>query len=695
MATDLLIEIGLEELPARFVDSAAKQLKENAENWLKEKRISFRTATSFSTPRRLAVVVSGVAEKQATLEEEAKGPTEKIAKDADGNWTKAAIGFMKGQDKTTEDIYVKEVKGTSYIFAKKRIEGKQTIDILPEIKTIIPSIQFAKNMRWGKNELRYARPIRWLVALYGETVIPFEIAQVKTGNTTYGHRFLGNKIVIPNPVEYERLLKENYVIANQEEREQKIVEDIQKLEKEKGIHIPIDKDLLEEVKNLVEYPTVFMGAFESAFLKLPPQVLITSMKEHQRYFSVKADSGKLLPNFVGVRNGDNHDLETVIKGNEKVLAARLADAQFFYEEDQKHAIDFYMDKLKTVVFQEKLGTVHDKVERVVQLTTKIAELANLATLDTHHATRAAEICKFDLATNMVNEFTELQGIMGKTYALKFGENEHVAQAIEEHYLPRYKDDALPESNMSAIVSIADKLDTIVGCISAGLVPTGSQDPYALRRQATGILRILRDKNWTIPLETLLDSAKSIYEKLGIAPVYGKEIRSELHNFFQMRAIYLLKESGIEQDVIQAVLHNEIGIVPLQIEKANALSEKRKDAAFKHAEEALVRVMNLVGKADKNGKIDPHLLETDTEKDLYKKYQEVAAAYKKANDNLDAKLELQLLGSMADEIHAFFEHNMIMAEDTQVRNNRLALIHDIAGLVSDFADLSKIEWKQKF
>ncbi|MGY0692892.1 glycine--tRNA ligase subunit beta [Virgibacillus sp. FSP13] len=694
MAKDALFEIGLEELPARFIDDAEKQLKDKTENWLEELRIAYESISSYSTPRRLAVLIQGMAEEQTTIEEEAKGPATKIAQDEEGNWTKAAVGFTKGQGKTTEDIYTKEVKGTSYIFVEKHIEGKQTAELLPSFKDVILSIQFPKNMRWAAESLRYVRPIRWLVALYDHEVIPFEITHVHTGNQTYGHRFLGGTITLEKPSEYVDKLAENFVIADPNKREKLIVKEIKELEKQNDLHIPTDADLLNEVRNLVEYPTAFMGSFDTSFLKLPPEVLITSMKEHQRYFPVKSNEGQLLARFVGVRNGDDHQLEMVAKGNEKVLKARLSDAQFFYEEDQKHPIAFYLQKLDKVVFQEKLGTIHDKVERVMTITKHIADGLDLDDEKKQRAVRTAEISKFDLMTNMVNEFTELQGIMGEDYAINFGEDKIVAKAVAEHYMPRNANDQLPETIEGAIVSVADKLDTIVGCISVGLVPTGSQDPYGLRRQAVGVLKILQHNKWDISVEQLLEITQKLYQTTDIELNDQETIANELNDFLALRATYLLKEAGVEADIIHAVLANDIGVFDYTLAKASELSQKRNQVDFKQTQEAFTRVLNLAKKADSD-QVDPKLFETPSERYLYEKFQEVSTGYHQAKDDLDAEQALMQLSKLHHGIHDFFENNMVMADNDGVRNNRLALIHLIAKLIHDYADMTQVSWKQHF
>ena len=502
---NLLLEIGLEELPARFVTTSMNQLGEKVEKWLTDKAIEFGTVDVFSSPRRLAVLVQDVAEAQKDIEEEVKGPAKKIALDAEGNWTKAAIGFTKGQGMTTDDIYFKEIKGIEYVHLNKFIKGQQTKELLTELQAIITSMTFGKNMRWAHQELRFIRPIKWLIALFGQDIIPFTIADVPTDRQTKGHRFLGETISIEEPIEYEEKLAEQFVVANPDKRRNMILAQIKDLETEKNWIIPVDKELLEEVNNLVEYPTVLFGQFEAEFLELPSEVLITSMKEHQRYFPVKNQDGNLLPYFVAVRNGNDQHLDTVAKGNEKVLRARLADADFFYKEDQKKEISGALKKLESIVYHEEIGTLAEKAARVTTITGALVDELQLP-VEKDLALRAASIAKFDLVSHMVYEFPELQGYMGEKYALLKGEAQEVAAAIHEHYMPKSADDSVPPSPIGAILSVAEKIDTIASFFAINIIPTGSQDPYALRRQASGIVQILSEKKWVISLETIIDIA---------------------------------------------------------------------------------------------------------------------------------------------------------------------------------------------
>jgi len=692
----VLFEIGLEELPARFIDDAEQQLYDQTVEWLRKNRMDYRELATFSTPRRLTVLIKSIAEQQTSMTEAVRGPAEKIAKDDEGNWTRAALGFTKGQGATVDDIYIQDVKGTPYIFVEKHTEGLPTEKILPSFKDIITSIQFPQNMRWAEETLSYARPIRWLVALYNNEVVPFEIAHVKTSNRTNGHRFLGETVTINDPLQYEQQLKDNYVIVNKLKREKLIVEGINELAESNNFKISIDDDLLREVCHLVEYPTVFLGEYEQSFLSLPAEVLITSMKEHQRYFPVTNSNEELLPYFVGVRNGDAYNLDTVIRGNEKVLHARLADAVFFYEEDQKHTVADHLATLDRVVFHEKLGTIGDKTKRIKHMTKHLTNLLSIDANMTKNALRAASICKFDLPTLMVNEFPELQGVMGEKYALIAGEEEEVARAIREHYLPAHTTDHLPMSQIGAIISLADKLDTIVGCISIGLTPSGSRDPYGLRRQAVAVLRILLEEKWKMTLESLVDKALEQYTELDLIDQVTIDMKQSILNFFKLRATYLLSNQHIEQDVIEATLHNDIGSFPFTVEKARLLSKRRSDPNYKVIQEELMRVLNMASSTKLTTEtVDSSLFKTDSERQLYEQLENVRRDVNEAQKRLDAKSTLEHIESLATPIHTFFENNMVMDKNKSLKNNRLTLIHQVADVILKFADLTKIQWRQHF
>ncbi|GGF07714.1 glycine--tRNA ligase beta subunit [Halobacillus andaensis] len=694
MSKTVLFELGLEELPARFIDDAEMQLVKNTEAWLKEQRIPYQSVKSYATPRRLAIQIFGVENKQPDVEEEAKGPAKKIALNDEGEWSKAAIGFSKGQGKNVEDIYFKEIKGTEYVHVKKFIKGKLTSELLQDFKDVLVGLNFPKNMRWGDFNLRYVRPIRWIIALYEDEVIPFQIENVKTNNETYGHRFLGGKTTIAEAASYESVLKAEYVLADKSERKTEIEKQLKQMEEDKDWTILIDEDLLNEVTHLVEYPTVFSGAFSEDFLEVPDEVLITSMKEHQRYFPVQSNDGKLLPYFVAVRNGNAQHIEKVSKGNEKVLKARLADAQFFYQEDQKGSIDEKLQKLNRMVYQVELGTLADKVDRVKTITAHICnELDSQSDLK-KKAIRTAEISKFDLVTHMVDEFTELQGVMGEKYAKLFGEDEEVATAINEHYMPRQANGQLPQTEIGSIVSIADKLDTIIGSIAIGNMPTGSQDPYGLRRQSLGILQILKTQNWQIQVESLLNSVIDLYVERDLLTKDKDELVKEVHEFFRTRASFLFKDEGIAPDIVKAVLSNGIQQYSITLKKAELLSEKRNDSNFKPVHEALGRVLNLAKKTEEDT-ITTDLFQNSSEANLFKTYEKIHELYIRDLKSGNLEKALEQLGELTQPIHSFFDQTMVMAEDQKVRANRLALLKNIAHDILQFADLNEVEWKQQY
>jgi glycyl-tRNA synthetase beta chain len=686
---DFLLEIGLEELPARFVTTSVNQLKDKLKSWLVEERLEYEDIRTFATPRRLAILIEGLQESQPNIEEEAKGPAKKIAYDKEGNWTKAAQGFARGQGVTTEDLFFKEIKGVEYVHAKKFIQGQKTVDLLPKIKEIITSLHFPKNMRWGSNDMRFARPIRWLVALFGKEVIPFSITSIKTGSTTYGHRFLGEKIEITDPSEYAVSLLDEYVIANQEERKQAIRNQIESMTERNGWIIPIDEELLEEVNNLVEYPTALSGSFDEDFLTLPKEVLITSMKEHQRYFPVENNDGELLPYFITVRNGDQQHLDNVSKGNEKVLRARLSDAAFFYREDQKVNIDNALQRLEQIVYHEELGSIGDKVRRVRELVKAVGLTLFVDSSTANTADRIAEICKFDLVTQMVNEFPELQGRMGEVYAELAGENKEVAKGIYEHYQPRFAGDRSPTTLAGTIVSIAEKLDTIVTCFAIGLIPTGSQDPYALRRQAAGVVQMVNDHKLNVDLEVLIKSSLDVANRKQLLKREYVEIEKEIIEFFTLRVKALLQEQGIQYDIIDSVLNNKIGHIPTLIKKTQILTEKHDDPAFKKVVEALSRVTNIAKKATVEGTIDPPLFEKDEELALYTHYKEVKNTISEALSHGDVEQAYEILASSEPVINRYFDHIMVMAEDQKVRTNRLCLMRELSEVIRSFAHFQSI------
>lgn len=693
MAKDLLLEIGLEEVPARFVRAAMNQLKEKTEKWLQDARIAYGQVHAYATPRRLAVLVSEVEEKQTDVHEEVKGPSRKIAQDGEGNWSKAALGFARSQGVEPEQLFFKELQGVEYVYANKSSLGTVTAEVLPEgLKSIILSMSFPKNMRWGAHDIRFVRPIRWLVALLGSDILPLEIAGVQSGNVTRGHRFLGKETVIAAPADYVEQLRKEHVIADVAERSELILQQIRGLAEERGWQIAVKEDLLEEVLFLVEYPNVLYGTFDPSFLAIPQEVLITSMREHQRYFPVMDEAGALQPYFVTVRNGDRTSIEQVAKGNEKVLRARLSDAKFFYAEDQKVAIADRLAKLETIVYHEELGTTAEKVRRIRALAESLAGKLAVDAQTAADVSRTAEICKFDLVTQMVYEFPELQGVMGEDYARKAGEREAVAKAIFEHYQPRFAGETAPASLAGAIVSLADKMDTIAGCFSIGIVPTGSQDPYALRRQAAGIVQTIIAHGFQLPLGELFELALDVHETRGLKRERA-DIRKELYDFFALRVKNVLAEHGIRYDVVDAAMAAGFDRLRLTVERASAVFARATDEHkedFKLAVDAFNRVCNLAAKADGSSP-NPSLFVESVEHELYNNWQELHGSVAEALAAEDATSALERLTALKAPITAYFDKVMVMADDEAVKRNRLATLAVIAKDVHQLADFSKLVW----
>ncbi|MEI5988726.1 glycine-tRNA ligase beta subunit [Enterococcus termitis] len=687
MAKDLLLEIGLEEMPAHIVSPSRLQLENKIVKFLDENSLTYETVQSFSTPRRLAVRVTQLPEQQEDTQEEVKGPAKKIAQDAEGNWSKAAEGFVRGQGLTTEAITFKELNGVEYVYVTKHNHGKKTIDVLAGLKNVITSLTFPVTMHWADYDFEYIRPIHWIVALLDDEVIPFSVLDVTTGKSSRGHRFLGDDVTVSHSNEYEEKMKEQFVIVDSNERKAMIVDQANQLADKHNWKLNLDEKLLEEVNNLVEYPTAFVGAFDEKYLSVPDEVLVTSMKEHQRYFDVRNDQGLLLPHFISVRNGDSVHIENVIKGNEKVLIARLEDAEFFYNEDKKLSIEECVNKLKNVTFHEKIGTIYEKMQRVGIIGQIIGKEVGLSNEELTDLKRASEIYKFDLVTNMVGEFPELQGIMGEKYALLQGENPAVAQAIREHYLPTSSDGELPVSSIGAVLAIADKLDSLFSFFTVGMIPSGSNDPYALRRQTYGVIRIVENKNWQFPLVQLqmdIDSAvNSDKQKYGIQLTNGQE---EVINFVKARLRQLLATKNVRHDVIDAVISSEQKDLAKLFSSANILKKHLLDKDFKPSMEALTRVINLAKKGhellNQESEIDVALFENDAEKALHQAVNKIEENFNEntMSENYQALVELRPL------IEQYFEETMVMVEDEQVKINRLKELNRIATMSLSLASL---------
>lgn len=708
----LLFEIGTEEIPAKFMPGILKQLKELAAAKMQELRIPFEDITVYGTPRRMAFIAGGVAETQADVVVEAKGPSVKIAY-VSGAPSKAAQGFARGQGVDVKDLVVRD----NYVYAVKHLAGQPVVELLPGLlMDILTSLSFPKTMRWADYEFRFVRPIRWMVALFGDQIIPVEICGVKSGKFSMGHRFMqqslkaaaesqgllsaalskvGNKVYsalagvkgaveIPSAGDYKKVMYDNFVMVDQDERRALILQQIKDLAAQNGGEAEINEDLLEEVNYLVEWPTALCGKFEEKFLSLPKECIITPMREHQRYFPVLDEDGNLLNKFITVRNGGSEHLDIVTHGNERVLRARLSDAEFFFNEDRATKLEDRLEKLKTVSFQEGLGNMYDKSERLV----KMAEMLRFAIntpVDEEELRRCALLCKTDLVTGMVIEFTELQGVMGREYALLDGEKPEVATGIFEHYLPRFAGDALPATTIGRIVGIGDKLDNICATFSRGLAPTGSQDPYALRRQALGVINILLDANYHISLAKII--AGTLY-LLDIKPEETGKLVPQIMEFFKQRLRNLLMDQGIRYDVIDAVFADKRNddVVDLAA-RCKVLAAYVEAGDAEPLVQVSVRVSNLCKKIEKEVAISGALFKDESENKLH---EVVAAVSKEIIPEIvlyDYAAVLKAGEKVIEPVNTFFDNVMVMDEDENVKNNRLAMLEEVRGIVNAVGDLS--------
>lgn len=672
------------------MEATLSQLKKITEEKLAEERLVFKEVSTYGTPRRLALYVTGLEEKQEDLVEEVKGPSQRVAFDEEGRPTKAAKGFARSQGVAVEELVVKETRGGAYVYAIKKKEGIPTIQVLPSLlPQLIRGLSFPKPMRWGNGEMRFARPIRWLVALYGEEVVGFSLAGLVADRLTRGHRFLcPEPIVLKQPADYFSELEKGFVIVDQNRRRQMIWEQVQNLAEEIGGRVEPDEELLEEVTYLVEYPTALVGSFAEEYLQLPEEVLITPMREHQRYFPVRDREGRLLNRFITVRNGTSDHLEIVREGNEKVLRARLADAKFFYQEDLKYRLADKVEKLKEIVFQERLGTVWDKVERLKPLTRYLITVLGMDAGLIPAAERAAYLCKADLVTNMVYEFPELQGIMGYYYARHDGEEDRVSMAIREHYLPRFAGDVLPQSPLGMVLSIADRIDSIVGCFAVGIQPTGSQDPYALRRQALGICNIILERGLEFSLHQLIRQAYGLYRDKTELEFSEAEVVEQVGSFFRQRLENILEEKGIRYDVVKAVVSAQWDDLYDAYLRAVAVQEFRQDPGFEELLTAFNRAGNLAGKAEV-GSVNPELFEEKVEMELYDAFARVKERGEPLLNGRSYAAALKEIASLREPIDNFFNGVMVMVEDARLRNNRLALLKQITDYILRIADLSQI------
>lgn len=683
MAKDLLFEIGAEEIPAGFMPNILGQLKQLAETKLNDAHLPFESIATYGTPRRLALIVKGLADTSAEISERHKGPSASIAYDADGNATKAAIGFARGKGLDVADLVVED----GYIYAETKTAGVPAKDIVTDmLPQLITGLNFPKSMHWGNLDAKFVRPVRWLVALLDEEVIPVEFATVKSGNVTRGHRFLGaDEITIKNASSYVDTLKENFVMVDQDARRELISKQLHDIAASKNASIVWDDDLLEEINYLVEWPTALCGGFKESYLALPDAAIITPMKDHQRYFPLVDQDGKLLPMFLTVRNGSDHSIEVVQAGNERVLRARLDDAKFFFNEDRKKPLIDRQDGLTKIVFQEGLGNLADKTERLLKLGRVFGEECGLHEDTVVVLERATELAKTDLTTGMVTEFTELQGVMGKEYALLDGESPEVAEAIFEQYLPRFAGDVLPQTEAGKVLSIIDKVDNIVATFSRGLIPTGSQDPYALRRQTIGILNILLGSEWNISLRPIF---KASMELLNVPAEKQDELLDQVEEFFTLRLKNIFLDREVPHHVIDLLLsNNELSVADAE-GLVNALLVNRIDEDVELVQ-AYTRMYNLVKDVEYTG-VNSDLLKEDAEKELFEAASKASEASSAAWEAGDYDAVVAVPATLVPAINKFFEDVMVMDKDEAIKANRLQLVRLAYSVMAIIGDISALK-----
>ena len=683
MAKDLLFEIGAEEIPAGFMPNILGQLKQLAETKLNDAYLPFESIATYGTPRRLALIVKGLGDTSAEISERHKGPSASIAYDADGNPTKAAIGFARGKGLDVADLVVEE----GYIYAETKTAGVPAKDIVTDmLPQLITGLNFPKSMHWGNLDAKFVRPVRWLVALLDEEVIPVEFATVKSGNVTRGHRFLGaDEITIKNAASYVETLKENFVMVDQDARRELISKQLHDIAASKNASIVWDDDLLEEINYLVEWPTALCGGFEESYLALPDAAIITPMKDHQRYFPLVNQDGKLLPMFLTVRNGSDHSIEVVQAGNERVLRARLDDAKFFFNEDRKKPLIDRQDGLTKIVFQEGLGNLADKTERLLTLGRVFSEECELHEDARVVLERATELAKTDLTTGMVTEFTELQGVMGKEYALLDGESPEVAEAIFEQYLPRFAGDVLPQTEAGKVLSIIDKIDNIVATFSRGLIPTGSQDPYALRRQTIGILNILLNSEWNISLRPIIVESMNL---LNVPADKQDELLGQVEEFITLRLKNIFLDREVPHHVIDLLLsNNELSVADAE-GLVKALLANRIDENVELVQ-AFTRMYNLVKDVTYTG-VDESLLKEEAERALYEMATKASEASIDAWDKNDYDAVVAVPATLVPAINKFFEDVMVMDKDEAIKANRLQLVRLAYSVMAIIGDISALK-----
>ncbi|MCR5347893.1 MAG: glycine--tRNA ligase subunit beta [Fretibacterium sp.] len=691
---NVLLEIGTEEIPSRFIPDALASLKKNAETTLEASRIAFQEVRVYATPRRLVVTALNVDEMQSAVVELLKGPPLASAYDEQGNPTRAALGFAKGKGVAVDDLREMEVGGVRYIAAEVKQESRRTIEVLPDLlRGLIEGLTFPKSMYWGKSGVRFARPIRWIVALADDQVIPFTYGDVTSGRTTSGHRFMGRKVIeVGNAADFMELLYDNKVILDQEKRLQKMKSAIAGLKREfeGNLEVEMDPKILEENLYLVEFPVPFIGSFDERYLEIPEQVLTTSMKKNQKYLAVRNmdKGGKLANYFVGVSNNHVEDMSIIREGNERVLRARLEDAAFFWDEDRKKPLAANVERLKNVTYQEQLGSVYDKVMKTQKLALWLCGKMGMEDISSL-VERAAYLSKADLVTSMVFEFTELQGVMGEAYARCSNEDPRVALALREQYLPQTASDETPTDDVGAVLGLAERLHIIVACHKVGLEPTGSQDPYALRRAARCINEILWARKYDLDVEAAVGEACRIN---GV----DDAMKAKILDFIQQRLLMQLKEKGWDHELATLAI-SVIGHVPNQaLRLIEALTRVKEEAWFTGLVSSAVRVRNILAKASEEGESEPQesRMSKQAEKALWAGVQRIEAPVRKALDSYDWGSLMQLLAELSPVVASFFDDVMVMDPDEAVRANRLALLRRCSALFKEVGDLGAIKLQAK-
>ena len=685
----LAFEIGVEEIPAFDLDSANKQLEKMVPAAFADARIPYDSIEIHSSPRRLIVMAYGVADATEALVEEYKGPAAKIAFDADGNPTKAAIGFARGKGLSPENLECREVNGTEYVFATKNIPATPVADLLPDVLAgFITAIKWPRSCRWAAYREYFVRPVRWIVAMLDDVVLPVSFAGAESSNFTMGHRVLApGKHTVDTAANLLDVIRAAYVIPTQAERERIIREGVAAIEAETGFTADLPAKTLLEVVNLSEYPQPLVSTFDEEFLQVPEEIIVDAMLMHQRYFPLYDAAGKLTNKFIIVSNGNPECAATIIDGNERVVRARLDDAKFFYEEDLKHPLESYIEKLDKVVFQESLGTVRQKAERLEKLACALSADAQLDAADAADAKRAARLCKADLVTNAVIEFTSVQGVMGSYYAAASGETPQVAQAIGQHYQPRFAGDALPDTTVGKLVALADKLDTICGLFAVGQGPTGSSDPFALRRSAIGIVNML-ETGLPISLAAAIDESLASFADQGVA-FDAAAVRAEVVDFFVTRTKVMLRDGGVNADTIDAVLAAGVEEPAVISQRAHALEDARANDAetFDNLATAYARANNL-RKPELGEDVDDALL-TEPERALAGAVATAEQAVASALASDDFAAALSQLAALRAPIDGFFADVMVMDEDAALRDNRLRLLNRFVAVFANVADFGKM------